>query len=215
MDKFIDIFTHRSFLLTIFLTLIYFGIGFAFLHFGLADYGSVFFVLLPTSLGIAIGKMENQKWVHLGFAISLLIFIVLLIAGGLEGFVCVFMALPIIIPMVWIGVLINKLLTKKGIIKPRNDLKVMIFPLFIVLFGAPLEKYFTTGEIEIIEIKTERIYPYTPDQVYNTIKSVDTLINILYEFYNRKHLKNNNKLDNYKWSNVCLKYLNIFNNYEK
>ena len=46
-------------------------------------------------------------------------------------------------------------------------------------------------------------------------KSVDTLINILYEFYNRKHLKNNNKLDNYKWSNVCLKYLNIFNNYEK
>ena len=49
----------------------------------------------------------------------------------------------------------------------------------------------------------------------NIDKSVDTLISMLYKIYNQKHLKRNYKLDNYKWSNVCLKYLNIFNNYEK
>ena len=176
MDKLIDIFKHRSFKLTILLTLLYFGIGFAFLHFGLAEYGWIFFVLLPFSLGVAVGKMEGQKWTTLALAVGLLIFIGLQVTGGLEGIICVIMALPIIIPLIWLGTLTNKYLTKKEIIKPRSNLKVMVLPLLLTLFGAPLEKYFNTNEVEIIEVKTERIYPYTTEQVYNTIKSVDTLI---------------------------------------
>jgi len=176
MDKLIEIFKHRSFKLTILLTLIYFGIGFAFLHYGLADYGWVFFVLLPFSLGIAVGKMEKQKWAYLGLAVAILIFIGLLIVGGLEGIVCVVMTIPIIVPLIWLGTLTNKYLTKKGIIKPTNNLNVLVFPLIFTLFGAPIEKYFYTDKVEIIEVKTERIYPYTTEEVYNTIKSVDTLI---------------------------------------
>ena len=120
MDKLLEIFKHRSFKLTILLTLIYFGIGFAFLHYGLADYGWVFFVLLPFSLGIAVGKMERMKWAYLGLAVAILIFVGLLIAGGLEGIVCVVMTIPIVVPLVWLGTLTNKYLTKKRIIKQKK-----------------------------------------------------------------------------------------------
>ena len=40
----------------------------------------------------------------------------------------------------------------------------------------PIEKQINSGEVKIIEVKTEKIYAYTPEQVYDAIKSVDTLI---------------------------------------
>lgn len=52
----------------------------------------------------------------------------------------------------------------------------MFIPLVFILFGGPLEKYFFINKIEVIEVKTERVYPYTSEQVYNAIKSVDTMI---------------------------------------
>lgn len=51
--------------------------------------------------------------------------------------------------------------------------------------------------------------------INNINKSVDKLINTIYKTYNQKYLIKNNMPDNYKWSNVCLKYLKIFNDYEK
>ena len=39
-----QILNDRSFKLTILLTLLYLGIGFAFLHYGLADYGWILFI---------------------------------------------------------------------------------------------------------------------------------------------------------------------------
>ncbi len=176
MNKLINIIKDRSFKLTILLTIIYFGIGFIFLHFGLADYGWIFFVFLPISLGFVIGSMPIQKWAYLGLASGILIFIILLLVGKLEGIVCVVMTIPIIIPLVAIGVLINKYLIRKGIIKPLKSLNVMVFPLIITLLGAPVEKFFLTNKTEVIEVETERIYPYSAEQVYEAIKSVDTLI---------------------------------------
>ena len=147
-----------------------------FLHFGLAEYGWVFFVLLPFSLGIAVGKMEKTKWAFLGLSIGMIVFIIFILAGELEGTVCILMALPIIIPLVWLGTIANKYLAKKGIIKQKSNFNAMIYPLLFVLFGAPIENYFSSKHSDIIEIKTERIFPYSNLQVYNTIKSVDTLI---------------------------------------
>ena len=86
------------------------------------------------------------------------------------------MALPLIIILILIGILLNKYLRKKGIIKKADNLNIIIVPLIIILFGAPVEKYFNQNKTEIIEIKTERIFAYTPNQVYDAIKSVDTLI---------------------------------------
>lgn len=157
------------------MTLTYFGIGFLFLHYGLADYGWIFFVLLPTSLGIAIGAMPVKKWAYIGGLVGIIIFILLLIVGGLEGMVCVLMSIPIIIPLVWVGILINRYLMRKGVIKPTNEVKILVLPLVITLLGSPTEKYLSDDKAEVIEVKTERIYPYTTEQVYDAIKSVDTL----------------------------------------
>lgn len=176
MSQILEIIKHRSFILTIVLTLVYFGLGMAFLHLGLADYGWVIFVLLPYSLGIAIGKMEKMRWAYLGFFIALIVFMVLVVIGHLEGIICAFMTVPIIIPLIWLGSVTNIILTNYGIFKKRNTLNVMLLPLLFVLFWAPVEKYFHGGEQEIIEVKTERVYPYTAEQVYDAIKSVDTLI---------------------------------------
>lgn len=176
LEKSTNFLNDRSFKLTILLTLTYLGIGFAFLHFGLSDYGAVVFVMLPLSLGIAIGALPFKKWANLGLLVGLIIFIVLLLAGGLEGFVCVIMSIPIIIPFIALGVLINKFLIEKGIFKPTNNVKVLVLPLIITLFGMPIENYFSSNEPEIIEVRTERIYAYTTEQVYDAIKSVDTLI---------------------------------------
>lgn len=176
MNKLLEIVKDRSFKLTIILTLTYFGIGFLFLWYSLSDYGWIFFVLLPTSLGIAIGAMPIRKWAYLGLVVGILIFIILLLVGGLEGLVCVVLTIPIIIPLVWIGIVINKFLIKKGVMKPTNNLNILVLPLLITLLGAPIEKYLYTDKVEIIEVKTERIFPYTSMQVYDAIKSVDTLV---------------------------------------
>jgi hypothetical protein len=175
MYELLKVLRDRSFKLTVLLTLIYFGIGFAFLHYGLADYGWIFFVLLPLSLGIAIGAMSVRKWAFLGLAVGIIIFIILLLAGALEGVVCVVMTIPIIVPLVLLGILINSYLTKKGVIKSTKNLNMLLLPLIITLFGAPVEKYLSTDKTEIVEVRTERIYPFTTQQVYDAIKSVDTL----------------------------------------
>lgn len=176
MNTIVEIIKHRSFTATILLTLIYFGIGFAFLHFGFANYGWVIFLLLPFSLGIAVGEMKRKNWRNLGLFFGVLIFLGFLIAGALEGFICVIMTIPIIIPLIVLGTLTNRYLTKKGFIKSRNQLNLIVVPLLITLFSAPLENFFTSKRSEVIEVKTEEVYHYTPEQVYHTIKSVDTLI---------------------------------------
>src|SRR5579862_9045759 len=103
----------RSFVLTIARTLIYLGIGFAMLHFGLVDYAWVIFILLPLSLGIAIGAMPLKKWMLLTALLTTIVFLLLLFFGGLEGMVCIVMSLPLIIPLVIIGVAINRNMIKK------------------------------------------------------------------------------------------------------
>ena len=97
----------KSFRWTVILTFLYLSIGFLFLHFGLADYGWAVFVLLPFSLGVAIGSMPLRKWALIALFFTIGIFLVLLYLGALEGMICILMSLPIIIPLVLIGILLN------------------------------------------------------------------------------------------------------------
>ncbi|MBI3258127.1 MAG: polyketide cyclase, partial [Ignavibacteriae bacterium] len=43
------------------------------------------------------------------------------------------------------------------------------------LIVAPSERYLKNEKKQIIEVKTEQVFNYTPEQVYDAIKSVDTL----------------------------------------
>ncbi len=176
MNKVFEIVKHRSFRISIFLSLIYLGTGFAMLHFGLAEYGWVIFVLLPFSLGVAIGEIQQKEWGYLGLFLGLLVFLIFILSAGLEGLVCVLLAIPEIILLLWLGILTNRLLKKWGMIKPKNNLHVMTLPLLVLLFGSPIEKYISNSGSKIISVKTERVFPYSPEKVYHAIKSVDTLI---------------------------------------
>ncbi|MEO8174172.1 MAG: polyketide cyclase, partial [Sediminibacterium sp.] len=93
----------RSFRLSIILTFIFFGTGIAFLFMGLVNYSWILFALLPLVLGISIGALPSRKWAIYGGIAAAIIFLLLLLAGGLSGFICVVMALPIIIPLIFLG----------------------------------------------------------------------------------------------------------------
>ena len=98
-----NIFSDKSFKLSIILTLIFLGIGFSFLFTDLANFSWVLFVLLPIVLGISIGALPNKKWAIYGGMLALVIFLVLLVIGRLEGMLCVLMAIPILLPFIFLG----------------------------------------------------------------------------------------------------------------
>ncbi len=174
---FLQIFKERDFYLSLVITLLYFGLGYLLLQLGWAEYSVVLFILLPITIGVAIGSLPITKWLYIGLAFGLLIFLGLLIVNALEGLVCILMALPIIILFVFVGISLRKFLLKKGFIKPKeNDMNSIILPIVVMLFGFPIEKMILSNYTEINEVRTVKIFSATPEQVYDAIKSVDTVI---------------------------------------
>lgn len=170
-----EIFKDRSFQLSIILTIIFFGTGIAFLFLGLADYSWVLFVLLPIVLGISIGAMPNKKFILQAALISAAIILICLVIPGLSGLICIIMALIISLPFIFLGYVISHLAKRYKQIKDSNRLSILILPLIPFLIAAPLEHFLKKEKEVIIEVKTQQIFNYTPEQVYDAIKSVDTL----------------------------------------
>jgi hypothetical protein len=86
------------------------------------------------------------------------------------------MTIPIAVLLILLGVFIVEQINKRGGKKPTDRLSVLLLPLLVFLFGAPIEKLIVGNNKEIISVATECVYAYTPMQVYDAIKSVDTLI---------------------------------------
>jgi hypothetical protein len=166
----------RSFKLSIVLTLVFLGTGSAFLHFGVSDYGWVFFVLLPIVLGISLGALPSRKWAYFGGMVAIIFFLALLLIGEMEGFICILMALPIVVPLIFLGSVVVHLVKRYRQIRSTDRLPLLLLPLIPFLFGAPLERLLKSPEEQVAEIRTERVYPYSPLQVYDAIKSVDTMV---------------------------------------
>ncbi|EAZ79927.1 hypothetical protein ALPR1_14899 [Algoriphagus machipongonensis] len=166
----------REFVLSIIISLIFLSLGFALLHFELIGYGLSFFVFLPFALGYILGKSTFKSISLWGLIISLAIFFILLLAGELEGMVCILLAMPLILIAIGLGAFV-KYLIKKNRNKDNQDnlIKSSILPLFLFLTFAFIETELTKNEEFIIEVKSEIVLPYSPIQVYETIKSVDTL----------------------------------------
>lgn len=170
-----EIFKDRSFQLSIVLTLVFLGTGIAFLFLGLADYSWVLFILLPIVLGVAIGAMPNKRYILWGALITTAIVLICLAIPGLSGLLCIVMTLPIVVPLIFLGYIITHLVKRYRHIKDTNRLSVLLFPLIPFLIAAPIEHYLKQDKEVIIELKTEQVFSYTPEQVYDAIKSVDTL----------------------------------------
>lgn len=174
--NFNDIWTDRSFRWSIVLSLVFLSVGFSFLHFGLAIYGWAIFILLPIVIGISIGALPNRKVAIYGFVFMFFLFLMLLLLGGLEGFVCVIMCLPIIIPFFFLGAIISQLKSRYKKIKHEINFKMTLLPFLIFMLAVPLEKAVYSDLNTIVEVRSEILLPYTPLQVFDAIKSVDTLI---------------------------------------
>lgn len=110
-----------------------------------------------------------------GLSISFGVFISLLLIGKLEGMVCILLALPIIFFFIALGFFIRYLLGRKQS-QEKDKIKSTIAPYFIFLIISFSEKHIFGNDQEIIVVKTEMILPYNSMQVYDAIKSVDTLI---------------------------------------
>ena len=88
--------------------------------------------------------------------------------------ICVLMAMPLVIGAVAIGALVKFLVTRNSN-KKENLIKSSILPFCIFLTFSFVETELTKNDQFIIEVTSEIILPYSPIQVYETIKSVDTL----------------------------------------
>lgn len=164
----------RSFRMSIILTFIFLGTGIVFLLCGLADYSWVLFALLPIVLGISIGALPNKRWAIIGAVITLIIFLAGLLTIGLSGFICAVMSIPIIAIPIFLSSVVMHLIQRYKEIK-TNSLPVLLLPLLIFIIAAPTERFLKTEKRQVIEVKTEQVFNYTPEQVYDAIKSVDTL----------------------------------------
>jgi hypothetical protein len=166
----------RSFQLSILLTVVFLGTGIAFLFLGLVNYSWVLFILLPIVLGLSIGAMPNKKYLLWGCLITTVITLVGLYIPGLSGLLCIVMTLPIIVPLIFLGYVISHFVKRYRGLKSTTSLPILLFPLLPFLIAAPTEHFLNPNKKEVVEVRTEQVYNYTPEQVYDAIKSVDTLV---------------------------------------
>ena len=165
----------KSFRLSIVLTTIFIGTGIVFLFLGLVDYSWVLFGLLPIVLGVAIGSMKVRKYALTGAVITTVFLLLAIYIPGLSGIICIVMAMGLIVPLIFLGYVIARLVQRYKEIKGTDRFSLLLLPLIPFLIAAPAEHFLKTDKQTIIEVRTEKIFNYTPEQVYDVIKSVDTL----------------------------------------
>ncbi|MFL9485397.1 polyketide cyclase [Chitinophagaceae bacterium LWZ2-11] len=166
----------RSFQLSIILTLVFLGTGIVFLLLGLVNYSWILFVLLPIVLGISLGAMPKGKYVIWASVITATLVLAALYIPGLSGLICIVMTLPLIVPVIFFGYVITHLVKRYKEIKSTTKLPILLLPLLPFLIAAPAEHFSNPNKKEVVIVKTEQVFNYTPQQVYDAIKSVDTLV---------------------------------------
>jgi hypothetical protein len=166
----------RSFRLSIILTLVFFGVGILFLFIGLASFNWLLFLALPIVLGISIGSLPNIKLGYYGAGIAVICLFLALLDAAFTGFICIAMALGLIVPFFFLGIIINHLVRRYRDIRSTERFPILLLPLIPFLIAAPLENLLNDKAKAEIEVRTQQIFHYTPLQVYDAIKSVDTLI---------------------------------------
>jgi hypothetical protein len=171
----IKILRDKSFQRAIILTMLFLGTGIAFLFLGWVEYSWILFVLLPIVLGISIGALPNKRWAKVGAVMAVVMVLGGLLAAGLSGFLCMIMSLPIIIPFLFLGSVITHLIRRYTALKSTDNLGVLLLPLLPFIVAAPTEHVLKNEKESIIEVRTAQVFDYTPEEVYDAIKSVDTL----------------------------------------
>lgn len=158
------------------ITVVFLGTGMFLLEEGLFGYGISFFVFLPFLIGFVLGGATIKKASLMGLALGLIIFSALLFIGKLEGMVCVLMAMPIIAVCIVLGFLVKKVFDNlREVSGSNNKIKASVAPLVLLVFTGVVEHNLTINDKNLVSIESTIKLPYSPLEVYEVIKSVDTL----------------------------------------
>jgi hypothetical protein len=158
------------------ITLLFLIAGIICLESELFGYGSTFFALIPFTIGYILGGKTIKRISVVSVAITLLLFAFLLVVGELEGMICVLMATPFVVGAVALGFFIKWLVLK--IRKSKDDsnkLKASLIPLALILVVGTVEHQVTKDKYNEMTISTSIDLPHSCMDVYDAIKSVDTL----------------------------------------
>lgn len=161
----------------VFLTVaIVFTIGFVSIYF-LGDYGWTIFVFLPFLIGILpsylSGKgleLSKKDCYSLSFT-ALLFSMLLLLICAIEGAICIAMALPIVILIVWlsayIGYLINNRKSKLG--RAHATIILALYSLSFLSFD------YINEPDEMIPVKTQIVVNAPIEKVWDNVVTFDTI----------------------------------------
>ncbi|GAB5523690.1 MAG: hypothetical protein Roseis2KO_15620 [Roseivirga sp.] len=157
------------------LTALYGVIGLLLLHFHWADYGWGLFVALPFCIGIAGGLTAKPEDALKGILNSLLVLFLVILVTAIEGIICLLLMLPIFGLAVAIGFMIGRPI-RRAFLAKYDKVRVQLIPLALLLSVVSVENQISAPEEVVYEVSSEIILPYSPEEVYDAIKSVDTLI---------------------------------------
>nr|AIA11002.1 Unknown Function [uncultured bacterium] len=152
---------------------VYFTFGLAVFMAELEFHGWSLFVGFPVIIGLSAGLMPFKKYKMLGVFFGLAAFLALLAFGHFEGIACIIYALPLTFGMIVVGYTVGYFLARKKGVK-ANKLNVFVFPLLFFGLTTLLEHLFGNSYQEQT-VSTSLYLPYSPEMVFDKIKSVDTL----------------------------------------
>lgn len=158
------------------LSTLYGIIGFLSLNFNIADYGWALFVVLPTCMGLLGGFSKEPREAMIGVFSSLVLLFLILLLTSLEGFVCLLLLSPIYLSFIGIGRAMGKALRKMLNNRHTDKIKVQLLPLLLFIGVSSMETQLKNPSQQVYEVSSEIILPYSPEEVFDAIKSVDTLI---------------------------------------
>jgi hypothetical protein len=157
-----------------------FGLGgYALLRDNTGAMGSVLFLLLPIASGFATAMVVKRSAIALASVLmGVILCLAVLMVTGLEGFVCVLMASPLIAGGLAIGALGGFFFRKYVVDKSRHPgvislLVMVVAPFFLIGANSAEEETRRTPRTETII--SELIVDAAPEKVWQEIRSLDSL----------------------------------------
>jgi hypothetical protein len=164
----------------ILLTIVLSSLGFVLLELNLVPYGFTLFCIMPILIGYVIGTFPEFKMALVVAAVlGIVIFMFLLVIGGLESMWCVLTLSPLIYGLLFLGMFLGYFIKeqingrKKSNTK-NQELKIYLLPLMVLILSSSIEKFFT-DKYTFVTVETKILLPYPKEIVFDYIKSVDTL----------------------------------------
>lgn len=165
-----------KFAIVLFTVAIVFTIGFVSVYF-LGDYGWTIFVFLPFLIGILPSylaskslELSKKDCYSLSF-IALFFSILLLLICAIEGAICIAMALPILMLIVWFSAYIGYLINNRKS-KLRRAHATIILALYSLSF---LSFDYINEPDEMVSVKTQIVVNASIENVWNHVVTFDTI----------------------------------------